>query len=162
MWLRYDTVTIHPFFPRIQDITAHQENGNCLLHSFIFFFKLFHLLYEKGCKSIKRHLVKLWFTFLTFPFFCFLKHFSSKCRKRQQKMLLLAFSYFFWLDALWLLSFIHLLIYKREIRSQRMVKSEKVRKSEQNHFLLSFSALWKKLFKEAKEWKSEKSESKLH
>jgi hypothetical protein len=72
----------------------HQENGNCLLHSFIFFFKLFHLLYEKGCKSIKRHLVKLWFTFLTFPFFCFLKQFFSKCRKRQQKMLLLTFSYF--------------------------------------------------------------------
>jgi hypothetical protein len=37
----------------------HQENGNCLLHSFISFFQLFHLLYEKGCKSIKRHLVKL-------------------------------------------------------------------------------------------------------
>jgi hypothetical protein len=71
---------------------------------FAFFYLLFQTFSpfnEKGCKSIKRHLVKLWFTFLTFPFFCFLKQFFSKCRKRQQKMLLLTFSYFFLLFLTW-------------------------------------------------------------
>jgi flagellar biosynthesis/type III secretory pathway M-ring protein FliF/YscJ len=43
----------------------------------------------------------------------------------QKKTAKNAFAHFFLLDALWLLIFIHLWIYKREIRSQRMLSQSK-------------------------------------